>query len=78
MKRASRESKADASNAETPPVRVAYHDGPPAIHFAGLPWTRGVAQEVTAGKWSEMRARGDCRDFDFRPEPESQAQTKEN
>lgn len=51
-------------------VRVAYHDGPPAIHFAGLPWRRGVADTITAAKWAEMRARGDFPEFDFRVEPD--------
>lgn len=69
MRGASRGSRAAA--ATTPPetgLRVAYHGGPPAIHFAGLPWTRGIAQDVTAAKWAEMRARGDFNEFDFRPE----------
>ncbi len=50
-------------------VRVAYHDGPPAIHFAGLPWRRGVPLDVSAEKWAQMQARGDFREFDFREEP---------
>lgn len=65
MKRALTESKPAASNGD---VRVAYHDGPPEIHFAGLTWRRGVADTVTAEKWAEMQARGDFKEFDFRPE----------
>lgn len=53
-------------------VRVAYHDGPPEIRFAGLPWRRGVADTITAEKWAEMNARGDFHEFDFRIEKEKE------
>lgn len=53
-------------------VRVAYHDGPPEIRFAGLPWRRGVADTISAEKWAEMQARGDFREFDFRIEKEKE------
>ena len=53
----------------TAALRVAYHDGPPSIHFAGMPWRRGEAQEITTAQWVAMRARGDFKDFDFKPEP---------
>lgn len=79
MKPGSRASR-PAPGAEPAPqaVRVAYHQGPPEIHFAGLPWRRGVADAVSAEKWAEMQARGDFHHFDFRPvaaqqEPETPA-----
>jgi hypothetical protein len=48
--------------------QVAYHDGPPAISFFGMDWTRGVAREVTPMQWDGMQLRGDFKEFDFRVE----------
>lgn len=55
------------------PLRVAYHDGPPEIGYAGLAWRRGEAKEVTAHTWSVMQARSDFASFDFRIEPDTPA-----
>jgi hypothetical protein len=60
------------------PLRVAYHDGPPAIHFAGRPWRRGAADDVTPEQWSAMRARADFNEFDFKPEPAATPATLED
>ncbi len=69
MKRESSGSKRAPWSPVSADVRLAYHDGPPAIHFAGLPWQRGVAQTVTDEKYAEVMARGDVGEFDFREEP---------
>lgn len=61
------EAQTHAAAQPRPAIFVAYHDGPPAIHFAGLPWRRGEAQEITREQWAAMRARGDFAPFDFRP-----------
>lgn len=50
-------------------LRVAYHDGPPAIRFLGIDWQRGVPQSVTDVVWWAMQARGDFPEFAFRIEP---------
>lgn len=84
MKRESRESRTGAISAgpRTVPepqasVRVAYHDGPPAIHFAGLPWRRGVADTISTEKWAEMRARADFHEFDFHEEVDEDPKKQE-
>ena len=59
-------------------LRVAYHDGPPAVRFFGIDWQRGVPQTITGTVWAEMQARADFREFDFRSEPAaSPASTEE-
>lgn len=50
-------------------LRVAYHNGPPAIRFLGIDWSRAVPQTVTDVVWWAMQARGDFPEFDFRIEP---------
>ncbi len=47
-------------------LRVAYHAGPPQIHFAGRVWHQGDEQPVTEAEWSAMQARADFGHFDFR------------
>jgi hypothetical protein len=53
----------------TPTLSVAYHDGPPAISFFGMDWTRGAPREVTPMQWERMQLRGDFKEFDFRITP---------
>ena len=74
MKPASSGSKRAAPASKD--LRVAYHDGPPEIHFAGLPWRRGVADTVTPALWEYMQSRSDFNQFDFRPEPAQQEPEK--
>ena len=66
-------SAAPADDSAAKPLRVAYHDGPPEIGYAGLSWQRGVVKEVTAHTWSVMQARSDFAPFDFRIEPDTPA-----
>jgi hypothetical protein len=45
---------------EAPPLpghRVAYHDGPAEIGFAGRRWRKGVPQEITNAERASMSRR---------------------
>ena len=46
-------------------VGLAYHDGPPEIHFAGRRWQRGVAQPVTIAELEGVRPRRDFSAYRF-------------
>lgn len=47
-------------------VRVAYHDGPEWLSFAGRGWRRGVAQEVARAELASMTRRAGWVVFGFR------------
>lgn len=46
-------------------VGVAYHDGPPEIHFAGRRWLRGVGQRLTLAEFEGMQSRRDFSTYRF-------------
>lgn len=45
--------------------RIAYHDGPPEILFAGRRWVRGIAQPVGAEELEAMKKRRDFAAYRF-------------
>lgn len=55
-----------AADAVASDVKVAYHDGPPALGYFGRRWQRGEAQTIPAADWQSMQARSDFAPFDFR------------
>lgn len=52
--------------AELKPLKVAYHDGPPAIQYFGRRWERGAPQEVSPDDWAAMQERADFPPFQFK------------
>lgn len=73
MKQKTATLSAAAPDEPPKPLRVAYHDGPPEIGYAGLTWRRGEHKEITDHTWTVMKARGDFAPFDFRIEPDTPA-----
>lgn len=45
--------------------RIAYHDGPPEIQFAGRRWLRGAAQPVGTDELQAMKKRRDFAAYRF-------------
>lgn len=54
--------------------RVAYHDGPPAITYAGSRWERDVEKTLTADEWAAIQARPSHAQHGFAAKPASAAE----
>jgi len=65
------DTKKKAAAAAPQPSRVAYHQGPPEVHFAGRVWRQGDSQPVTDAEWAAMQKRADFGHFDFKPTPQA-------